>query len=192
MPNYYETYEKIEKLVVDLNSNWKLQNDLFQAPENIDIFNDAAPAVWTILRDSLIDTVFLDISRLMDPPQTMGKDNLSLAYIISIIPHPDTANAASEKYIQVRNTYRKSIQKWRNLKLSHNSLDTIKGVQKLPDVDFDLIDQFVEDINSLTELLNSAGPDIQTNYVPIVSSSRWVPKLMLVLKNGIPPKNTSA
>ena len=81
--------EKFDSLLADLNGEWRLHKELFQVPEHYVLFADSAPIIWHILRDALIDSVFMSIARLLDPPASCGKDNLSFSRILLIIPSGD-------------------------------------------------------------------------------------------------------
>src|SRR6266446_5329228 len=85
----FAVIETFDNLLADLNGDWRLHKELFQVPEHYVLFADSAPMIWHMLRDALTDSVFMSIARLLDPPASFGKDNLSISQIIQNIPSGD-------------------------------------------------------------------------------------------------------
>jgi hypothetical protein len=58
--------EAFDALVTHLNFRWKLHKDLFQGAGKHVLFNESGSRVWWGIENSVIDSVFMDISRLFD------------------------------------------------------------------------------------------------------------------------------
>jgi AbiU2 len=55
------------------------------SPERIELLNCAAKSFFRTVQDALWNDVLLHICRLIDPPQSMGKDNLTLRRLPAIV-----------------------------------------------------------------------------------------------------------
>jgi hypothetical protein len=55
--------DQLGNLVTNVNLRWKLHKDLFQGHEQYQMFNQAGPTVWNLLRESLFDSIMMDLGR---------------------------------------------------------------------------------------------------------------------------------
>lgn len=82
-----------DALVSHLNLRWKLHKDLFQGAGKHSLFNESGSNVWREIENSIIDSVFMDISRLFDRAEMSGRANVSISRLLDSID--------SSKYLEI-------------------------------------------------------------------------------------------
>jgi hypothetical protein len=172
----------LDDLVVDLNAQWKLHQDLFQVDEHYMLFARSGPMVWHMLGNALIDSVFMSAARLLDPPRSVGKDNLSFKQII--VKLSADRSRIEQDYERLQSLYDSALRHWRNRKLSHNDLMTITGVSSLPKISYKEIADLVDHINKVARLIGQVVRNIDQQHVPFISNQDWVWQLIQTLKAG--------
>jgi AbiU2 len=175
-------------LVVDLNIKWRLYRELFQVDSHYALFGESGPGVWSVLRDSLLDDVFMTAARLLDPAASFGKENLSFERIISSLPQSDEQSRIKRDYQGIKSLYNRTLRDWRNWKLSHNSLKAITGASLLPDVSYGDVARLTDGVNQLARALGLMIRNIDQRHEPCISNQDWVWSLIEVLKSGIKPR----
>ena len=174
-----------DSLVTLLNFRWKLHKDLFQGSEKIALFSESGSRVWWGIDESVMDSVFMDISRLLDPPKSVGKSNLSISRMLDSIGPNKYLKILGTNYEEAENLYKKMIQPWRNRKLSHNDLETALTMGTLPNVDYSKIDELVSKINEVARFVSLSINDVDRSFPPLVTGSAWTNRLFRVLREGI-------
>jgi len=77
-----------------LNTKWEEYVELYGTkPSRIELLNNAAPRFFRIVQDVLWDDLILHIARLTDPPQSKGKDNLTIRRLSHRIEDEDFKKA---------------------------------------------------------------------------------------------------
>ena len=185
MDSLNDLIETFDNLLADLNGEWRLHKELFQVPEHYILFADSGPVIWHMLRDALIDSVFMSIARLLDPPASCGKDNLSLSRILLNMPPGDEREQTQRQYDELVPLYNSALRHWRNRKLSHNDLMTIRGMSPLPQVSFNEISELIDKINKLGRRIGHVVQGVDKSFVPHISNDNWVWRLIETLKKGI-------
>lgn len=117
-----EVYSALWQEVAVIHSTWAEYVELFGTKESrIDLLNQAAPRFGRLIQDTLWERVILHIARLTDPPQSMGKGNLSIQSLPTLVDTPAVrdrvaglvAGAISEAAFA---------RDWRNRRLAHRDL----------------------------------------------------------------------
>jgi hypothetical protein len=181
----FELIEAFDDLLARLNGDWRLHRELFQDPANYDLFSQSSPLVWQILGDALVDSVLLSIARLLDPPKTLGKTNLSIAQVLSQLePGPALEKLVSE-YKKLRTNSDAALRHWRNRRLTHNDLATLTRVAPLPKITYDEISALVHGLSEIGRTVGHVAQGVDKNFVPYVSNSDWIWRLTKTLKCGI-------
>jgi hypothetical protein len=73
----------MQKVVADVATEFTLYTQLFVMPDTIDLLNKTASMVFSSYQRSLLNTIYISISRILDPA-TSGRDkdsNLSFKFI---------------------------------------------------------------------------------------------------------------
>ncbi len=89
-------------------------------PERIELLNEAAGAFFWVVQDTLWEDVLLRIARLTDPPQSVRKDNLTLARLPALIAAP--IGAEVERLFLECAAKSAFARDWRNRRIAHSDL----------------------------------------------------------------------
>ncbi len=114
-----------EKLTL-LNSDLTLYNQLFSDRENVQVLNSSGALVFHRFQQCLIDSIYMSISRLLDPAKTMGSKNLSFAHLASEFGLQDDTEVAEELALAITQYQDSKLKDYRNKVLSHNDHETEK------------------------------------------------------------------
>ena len=81
-----EIYDILYSQVAWVHIKWSEHRSLYaKSQERIDFLNEAAPAFFASLQNTLWDDVLLHLCRLTDPEMSAGKRNLTLQCFPSLI-----------------------------------------------------------------------------------------------------------
>lgn len=191
MDSLNDLIETFDNLLVDLNAEWRLHQELFQVPERYILFADSSPMIWHMLRAALIDSVFMSIARLLDPPTSCGKDNLSVSRIPLNMPSGAERDQIQQQYDELVGLYDSALRLWRNRKLSHNDLKTIKGMSPLPNIPYTEISELIDKINELGRRIGHVVQEVHKSFKPHIMNQDWVWKLIETLKKGVEGSDTT-
>ena len=131
---------------------WGQYRELFgKNAERIELLNRAAPLFVGILQRVFHDDVLLHLARLTDPPNSSGRDNLTVRSLPDLIANEALRDHVETALSRVMATC-ESARKWRNRRLAHSDLSTIRAQSELSG----LSRQDVEDaLAAFRELLNT-------------------------------------
>lgn len=104
-----------------LHWKWEEYVALFGTkPERISLLNKAAGSFFRVVQDTLWENVLLHISRLTDPPQSAGKDNLTLRRLPALVD--DKIRAEVGTLLQTCLTNCEFARDWRRRQIAHCDL----------------------------------------------------------------------
>ncbi len=181
----FELIEAFDGLLARLNGDWRLHRELFQDWAYYDLFSQSSPLIWQILGDALVDSVLLSIARLLDPPTSAGKANLSIAHVLSQVPPSAEIEKLASDHEELRSKSDAALRHWRNKRLSHNDLATLTRPEPLPKITYDEISSLIDGINAIGRTIGHVVQGIDKNFVPHVINSHWVWRLTESLKRGV-------
>lgn len=125
-------YSQLWQEVAWIHRNWAHYKELFgEKSSRIDLLNEVAPSFFHTVQDALFETVLLHLTRLTDPPQSLGKSNLSLRQLDQLILDEAVK-------LRVSGLISKAVdatafaRDWRNRKLAHRDLDLALGQPARP------------------------------------------------------------
>lgn len=98
--------------------------------ERVDLVNKAAPAFFRLVQDSVWEGILLHICRLTDPPQTMGKDNLTLRRLPPLVL--STLRPKVEQIVEVARLRCEFARDWRKRHIAHRDLGLALGGPAIP------------------------------------------------------------
>jgi hypothetical protein len=135
-PQLGPLYNALYSEVVWLHAKWKQYRILYgDSPERIELLNSVAGFFFRVIQDVLWEDIVLHLARLTDPPQSMGRDNLTLLRLPGAIQEPPLSGELATLIDEVR---RESAfaRTWRNRHLAHRDLiSTVdKGAAPLPGI----------------------------------------------------------
>jgi transcriptional regulator with XRE-family HTH domain len=115
-------YTALKSDAVILHANWDLFQFLFMGgAERVSILNRTAPNLFGAFQDALLTSIFLDVSRLTDPAETSGKQNLTLETLVVEITSRAQAQFRNKlrKLLDSLKDQTKAIRIYRNKRLAH-------------------------------------------------------------------------
>jgi len=114
-------YHRLWSECVYLHWKWSDYASLFGSkPERIDLLNSAAPAFFKLTQDMMWENILLHICRLMDPPRTAGKDNLTLQSLPRMVAGDSRPEV--EELLAVAKRKCEFAIDWRNRHIAHRDL----------------------------------------------------------------------
>ena len=124
-PAAQQIFDVLHQQICRLHYDWIIYRQLFAKDDDrVQTLNRAARGVAWLLQQLLQDAVYLSITRLTDPPQSCGKDNLTFRQLNEQLDgHADQqfldqlANAISNA-----EHLRKDLKEDRNKRIAHNDL----------------------------------------------------------------------
>jgi hypothetical protein len=137
-----------------LHWKWEEYVALFGTkPERITLLNQAAPSFFHIIQDTLWDNILLHIARLIDPPQSLRKDNLTIRRLPSLVHKELTEDL--ELLLQACVAKCEFVRDWRNRWIAHRDLSLALQHPKAAPL-AEASRQAVKDsLSSIAELLNA-------------------------------------
>lgn len=115
-----------------LYTKWSEYEELFgKKPSRVDLLNNAAPTFFHIVQDCLFKDIILHISRLTDPPKSVGKKNLSVRGLSGLIS-PGNLKTEIETLIEAAVQKADFCRDWRNRSLAHKDLKLSLADEAVP------------------------------------------------------------
>jgi hypothetical protein len=192
-PKLGPVYHALWKDVAWLNVTWHEYHEMFgTTPKRIDLLNSAAGLFFRIVQDLLWEQTLLHLSRLTDPPRSVGKNNLTLRALPELIDDPvlrSKVAALVDRAVHATNFARD----WRNREISHRDLDLAleRPAQPLAPSSRNHVSDALTAIHAVLnhiseELLQSSlAPDVITPLTGAVA-------LLNVIRYGIEAKEARA
>lgn len=148
-PLYHALYNE----VAWLHAKWLQYRQLYaKSPERITLLNDVSGFFFRIVQEVFWKDVILHLARLTDPPESVGKANLTLRRL----PKANIESSLAEevhKLVEVAASQSSFAREWRNRHLAHKDLALALdvGAEPLPRVSR----QNVEDaLSAVRDVLN--------------------------------------
>ena len=179
---FVETFEHFENLVVDLNIQWQMFDELFSEPENHLLFRKSGAAFFLHLREYLSDLLCLSISRFFDPPQSSGRDNLSIKALLAYFELDPVRNELTTTEVELRAKWENGIRTWRHKRLAHSDLETAFSGATLPAIPYADIQYLVEGISRLSRKMRQCGCGTDVHYK--IHMREWIPVLLRQLRKA--------
>ena len=164
-PDLAKEYGEIKNEVMWIFYKWEIYTQLYSDAGTVDLLNEAAPSVFRILQDVVIDDTLISLSRLNDPAKTGRFDNLTLNRLVESID-PVQFLECRTKVQSLINILDKKIdfaRSHRNKRIAHSDLQTRlqSPAQPLPDISLraiqDLLDGVALVLNSIEMYFDSAS-----------------------------------
>lgn len=183
-----ETHDKLFQKVVALHHKWNEWQALFAGTvETVELLDKTAPAFFAMHQRVLIDDIILSMARLLDPAETGAYENLSLYRL------QDCANATGNSKLSTDfgaafETFKKhseSLKIYRNKRLGHNDLDTIREIDPLPPV---TVQDIKNSLGALQDVMNTVDKYFGKSgisYELVRRGPHGVDAIVLFLKEGL-------
>ena len=126
-----EVYHSLWQDVALLHVKWGEYVQLYGTrPERVDLLNSAARSFFKVVHDALWSNILLGIARLVDPPKSAGKENLTIRLLPKAV-HP----SISAKVDCLTNRAVEASQfctDWRNRRIAHRDLAVVMRESSKP------------------------------------------------------------
>ena len=171
--------EAFKKLVLNVTTDWLVFRDLFTKPENYTLFQNSGIGAWHHLKNALIESIIMGVSRLLDPPISCGKDNLSINKLKEKITFSQTTN---QKLDELKSRFQSVFKTWRNKKLGHNDYDVAMRSSSIPGFQYSELEGLVKDLAVVAKWINLDLENGDTDFFPNLSGNEWSYALIQKLK----------
>lgn len=118
-PKLGPDYQALYNEVTWLHAKWQQYRILFaESSERLELLNSVAGFFFRVTQEVLWDDIVLHLARITDPPQSRGKDNLTITRLPTLIDH---AGLSEEVSVLITVVLEKAsfARTWRNRKLAH-------------------------------------------------------------------------
>lgn len=159
-----EELKALTQYFTDICTDLTLYTQLFSQDDNTTELNKFNSFVFSRLQRAYLERICLKVATLMDPPKSMGNENLSLLRFIGQTNSP----LLKARFERLSAFYKKSgIKDWRNKVLAHADLLILSGEEEL-NVNFtnEEVDEFFENIQAFIDLVTD--PNVQTDHVIVL------------------------
>jgi hypothetical protein len=150
--------EEMQRVIADLATELTLYNQLFVNPDAIELLNQTAPMVFSSYQRSLLNTIYMGISRILDPAKNgKGNDsNLSFKFLVEELALTDHEKL-SELLANTLETFTSTgLKKYRNKVMSHNDLQTINNRTQHLFLNYNGLNLLMEQLWQLLDMIRYA------------------------------------
>jgi hypothetical protein len=182
-------YNELWQQLAWLHGKWDEYAELFGTNQSrVELLNEAAPRFFRTVQDTLWDDVLIHIARLLDPPKSAGRDNLSFLRLAPLV------DAAIKPEVDSRITIALSAcafaRDWRNRRIAHGDFRLAMqtpGVAPLTPTSRQMVREGLE---SLCAVINAVGLHYldTTNFFDAAGSNGGALQLLHVIDAGLTAK----
>jgi hypothetical protein len=164
---------------------WNQYRILFgEKPSHIELLNESAPFFFRVIQDALFEETLLGISRLIGPPQSVGKPNLTIRRLTPLC-EPKIRDQI-ETLVGVAKDAGEFANDWRNRHIAHRDLDLALG-RPAKMLETATREKVEASLSALRDVLNTIEHEyckgtITLYYSPTPSDAR---SLLHVLRDGL-------
>jgi hypothetical protein len=160
-------YGTLQHDLAELHAKWTVFSQLYATnEERVELLNASAPQFFRLCQDVFINDILITISRLTDPRQTSGKDNLSMERLVVSVDgakNPDLKGEI-ERLLAEAKSKCQFARELRNRRLAHSDLLTKlqAPTASLPDA---TKGQVEEALAALRAIMNAVEAHFEDNTV---------------------------
>ena len=180
-------YEQLRTDLIDLFFRWIAIKNLYShSQERLDLLNETAPNFFSELQQLLIRDLILGIARITDPPQTCGRDNLTLPRLAGDIDpqaHPQLHNQVAAGVNKAKQAAGPA-RNYRHRLLAHRDLGVALGSMP-PGVTFKDLRVALEQCALVLNIIQLHFGEGTTIYERGIESLQGVPALMSALQRSV-------
>lgn len=176
--------------VTRAHGRWRRFLDLFgESEQRIELLNETAPAFFSDLQETYIDTIFLSIMRLLDPLESAGDENLVLEQLVERAKEVGDYDLADDLSDQLDNLkdHCADLKTWRHKRLAHLDRDfeheRIEKKDPLPGIQRETIDEALSLIEDFLNTVEGYYGDSQIYFEPMTRGD--AESLVVALKKAV-------
>ena len=180
-------YTALVNEVIWVHAKWTQYQQLYaRSSERIALLNDVAGHFFGIIQDSLLEDVILHLTRLTDPPQSLGKDNLTLQRLHAFISDARLAKEVND-LVQAVVVACESARKWRNRQLAHRDLGLAlaSATVPLPGISYADIKAALAAMRAVLNCLESHYWNSETAYELFLTEGGEADSMVYDLSKGV-------
>jgi hypothetical protein len=168
-----DIYESLWRELVWLHSQWQTFYQLYAVnKEQVQFLNDKAPAFFRTIQDSLVQAIFMSLSRLTDPLRTGKKENLSLMRLLEHIDPSQESEFRNNVTGQLNSIldHCAPFREWRNRGFAHNDLPTALKFHPdpLPEIGKEVVEEALRMMRNLMNSIQGHYENGETAYDNII------------------------
>lgn len=198
--NIEPLFQKLREETIWLHRDWKLFRQLYGTSESrVDLLNEVAGVFFNALQWIMLNEVILSICRLLDRPQTMGKQNLVYEAVIQALADHPLAETLSNTLDKLRDEAQVLMHR-RNRKLAHLDRNTALFSEEvpLPGISRKNVETVLSDMRNFMNAIERCFSNATTAYDSIITSSdgnsltialRKALDYDLLVKEGVIPRD---
>ena len=181
-----ELFTALSNELTFLSWQWSQFADLYlDKKTRFDLMNRVAPFFFWLLQRSWWDEALLAVTRLIAPPKSMGKANLTFQRLPALIADLQL-RPEIEALVQAVVTSAAFARAWRNRRIAHRDLDLAlkRSAVPLPPANYTDIDKIIEDLATILNRIELRLSNATTIYrkAPITYGAT---DLLYVLRDGV-------
>ena len=144
-------FSVLDHNVIELHVLWKQYRELFcNDSEVVALLNRTAGLFFNVVQDELWDSVLLGILRLTDKSKTIGKPNLTLAALQSLVPESELKESVM-KLVEIAEQKTSGAREHRNQRIAHQ--DYNYGMNRdsylLEDINVQMVEEMLSAIRAV-------------------------------------------
>jgi len=181
-PELGNLYHAISREVSSLHWRWGEYRVLFaEKPSRIDLMNQSAPFFFRVVHDAIFESTLIGIARLVGPPFSAGKSNLTIRRFEALIAGA-SLKAEIAALVERAQTAADFAIEWRKRQIAHRDLHLALNVSPNP-----LPTATAEKVNLALSALHEVLGKVEVAYLKsatIHARSPWGAKALLTLVQG--------
>ena len=187
-PGAGELAYELWRSLAHVHMNWKDYRDLYgTSQETVDVLNWAAPMFFGLLDATLRHQVILAITRITDPPRSVGHDNASLSRLLEMLAPAADAKLLADWRSKLAGlqAYCEPLRSLRNRLLAHDDLATVLRYHPdpLPGTSREYLEGALERLRDLMGSIEQTYRGSHTSH-QFVIYNRGAEDLVFVLKHA--------
>lgn len=154
-------------------------------PSRIDLMNKSAPIFFRIVQDSLWEVTLLHIARLIDPPKSAGKENLSIKRLPLLVSDQYLIKTLEGK-IHIAIQKSEFCRDWRNRRIAHRDLKLAieEGINSLKPASRKMVREAIDSIADVLNIVTQYYNDSTTAF-DAPSGSGGGESLLYIIDDGL-------
>jgi hypothetical protein len=116
-----------KKKLSDVSLNFTVYTELFDSPEAVEAMNQFHPFIFGNYQKCLVDVLYLELTKLIDPQGKSGSKNLSFEFMIAKTSDEHQNELISDLTELSKLFEEVNLKKYRNKLLAHNDVSTLRG-----------------------------------------------------------------
>ena len=185
-PELGTAFDVLRYDVVLAFASWALYKQLYTDPERVRVLHQAAPYFSNLLGFTHRLDVVLQLARLVDKPDTGGRDNLTLQRLPLLVTEPGLRSRVTSVVKSACIACQGPID-WRNRRLAHRDLPLALAAadEPLPEISGDDIDSALRSFADVLNLIEAHFDNGVTTAYEFMNQGREADGLFYLLERGL-------